>query len=74
MAFVQKIPQAQFTTIPQPGKVWATINGERLLCDFKGRVIVLDKLPKDREYQVFHDSLENGYAWVNAADVEQAEE
>jgi len=75
MAFVQKISQAQFVHVPTPGsKVWATINGERLLCEYRGGVQVLDRLPKDRRYKLWNEKLENGFAWIDAADIELEEE
>jgi len=75
MTFVQKIPQAQFVHIPTPGsKVWATVNGERLLCEYRGGVQILGRLPKDRRYKVWNGKLENGFAWIDAADLEPVEE
>jgi len=75
MAFVQKIPQALFVHVPTPGsQVWATINGERLQCEFRGGVQVLGRLPKDRSYKLYNDKLEKGFAWVDAADLELEEE
>ncbi len=75
MAFVQKIPQAQFLHVPAAGsQLWATIDGNRLLCDFRGDVQVLGRLPEDRRYKVYNESLHNGFAWVMAKDIEVAEE
>lgn len=71
MAFVQKISKAQFLHVPAvDSQVWATIDGNRLLCDFRGGVQVLGRLPKDRRYKLYNQTLKNGFAWVMAADVE----
>jgi len=75
MPFVQKIPQAQFVHVPVTGdKVWATINGERLLCEYRGGVQILGRLPHQRRYKVHNDALEKGFAWVDASDIELVEE
>jgi len=68
MAFIQKIPQAQFVHVPTPGsKVRATVHGEQLVCDYRGGVQILGRLPKDRRYKLWNNKLKNGFAWVDAA-------
>jgi len=75
MAFVQKIPTSQFVHVPTPGsKVMATVNGKRLECEFRGDVQILGHLPKDRRYKLWNQALDNGYAWVDATDIELEEE
>ncbi|RMF87671.1 MAG: hypothetical protein D6739_01270 [Nitrospirae bacterium] len=74
MPFVQKLPKAMFVHVPKPGdRVIATIDGERLECEYRGEVQVLGKLPKDRRYKLYSDKLEKGFAWVEAKDVEPIE-
>ena len=75
MAFVQKIPTAQFVHVPAAGsKVMATVNSKRLECEFRGDVQILGRLPKDRRYKLWNQALDNGYAWVDATDIELEEE
>ncbi|HBB40490.1 MAG: hypothetical protein COW73_07105 [Nitrospirae bacterium CG18_big_fil_WC_8_21_14_2_50_70_55] len=75
MAFIQKIPQAQFVHVPTPGsKVRATVHGEQLVCDYRGGVQILGRLPKDRRYKLWNNKLKNGFAWVDAAAIELVDE
>jgi hypothetical protein len=72
MTFVQKLEKNQFGALPKPGKVKVKTGGTELVCDYKGEVMVLGKLPHERRFKVLSDTFEKGYAWVDREDIEQA--
>ena len=72
MTFVQKLEKNQFGSVPKAGKVKVEVGGKELICDFKGEVQILGKLPDQRRFKVLSDTFEKGYIWVDRANIEQA--
>jgi len=72
MTFVQKLAKNQFGSLPKPGKVKVKIGDKELICDFKGEVAIIGKLPDQRRFKVLSDTFEKGYMWVDRKDIEQA--
>jgi len=72
MTFVQKLEKNQFGSLPKPGKVKVKSGDKELICDFKGEVAIIGKLPDQRRFKVLSDTFEKGYIWVDRADIEQA--
>jgi len=72
MTFVQKLDQNQFGSLPKPGKVKVKVGDKELICDFKGEVSIIGKLPDQRRFKVLSDTFEKGFMWVDRANIEQA--
>jgi hypothetical protein len=72
MTFVQKLDKNQFGSLPKPGKVKVKVGDQEVVCDFKGEVAVLGRLPDDRRFKVLSDTFEKGFLWVERADIQQA--
>ncbi|HEX9592485.1 MAG TPA: hypothetical protein VGB12_03930 [bacterium] len=72
MTFVQKLEKNQFGSLPKPGKVKVKTGGKEIICDFKGEVAVVGKLPTQRRFKVLNDTFEKGFIWVDRENIEQA--